>query len=82
MTTPQRQPAIPKAPADRPVQNMTARAAAATPRPDVALRPLSTRIPEDLDERLRVITFERRIPKQALIIAALEAYLDALPAGE
>lgn len=81
MSNPQRQPAIPKAPADRPVQSMTARAATAPPA-NVALRPLSTRIPEDLDERLRLVTFERRLSKQTLIIAALEAYLDALPAEE
>lgn len=79
--TPQRQPAIPKAPADRPVSAMAAKAVAAPPA-SVPLRTLSTRIPEELDERLRLVTFERRLSKQALIIAALEAYLDALPAGE
>jgi len=79
-TTPQRQPAIPKAPADRPVTAMAAKAAPA--KSSAPLRTLSTRIPEDLDERLRMVTFERRLSKQALIIAALEAYLDALPAGE
>lgn len=80
MSTPQRQPAIPKAPADRPVTAMAAKAGPA--KTAAPLRTLSTRIPEDLDERLRMVTFARRLSKQALIIAALEAYLDALPEGE
>lgn len=81
VSTPQRQPAIPKAPADRPVQTMSAKAAAAGTAP-VGMRPLSTRIPEYLDELLRVATFERRESKQSLITAALKAYLEALPEGK
>ncbi|HEY3002434.1 MAG TPA: hypothetical protein VGJ44_08780 [Kribbellaceae bacterium] len=60
----------------------TTAAAPQSPRPPAQqpqLRPLGTRVTEEIHERLRLAAFQQRVSVQQIVIDALDAYLPPLP---